>query len=488
MHRQQQQPAVRGRGGRGRRFGPPRREERQQIQQQNNEEDEQQQQHQGDGERPSHSRHHRQERPIFKKTQKSEPDLEPKKVSTNFTTEKNDPLLAEFSITDGVNGFLEVFSPREFQVDYSGLLVLLDSSYAAQTTTDRSMAKYISRSMWNYYHIILLWRKLLVVRSRIGDGIDIRDQLFALIGEDFPCSTEIAAYLNGLGDVVDQDGARAKLKVQGRLTQTHYYGAAGSYGRVSDQTHFIYETLPSPLVAMLRMRADIMYTDAHPAPENGDWNLPEALAPRAATAGNPTVQLLGWKQSERLTDMQRSVLRSAGFSANDFGVMNVGNIPVNELLMQSISGYIRSSKAQCFKQPLNTHIGSIAQVPFSEKILDDVDVQPEIGVNPNLLLCGKLMRTSTCKQFSIHIASISSTFRYRVKRSIRSPEGAQNRDMLAYRYAGGPPARWIDNANNVYYYGLGEVWNRRVFSTPEVSGIAMASRYCDELRKNTTRK
>lgn len=88
---------------------------------------------QGEGERPSHSRHPRQDRPVFKRTQKSDPDLAPKKVSKEFTIEKNDPLLAEFAITDGVNGFLEVFQPREFQVDFSGL--------AAQPTADRYMAK-----------------------------------------------------------------------------------------------------------------------------------------------------------------------------------------------------------------------------------------------------------------------------------------------------------------------------------------------------------
>lgn len=106
---------------------------------------------------------------------------------------RNVPFFKKTQKTDGVNCFLEVFQPREFQVDFSGLMVLLDSSYAAQINADRSMVKYISRSMWNYYHVVLLWRKILTVRSRFGEEIATRDQLFALIGEDFPCSSEIAA-------------------------------------------------------------------------------------------------------------------------------------------------------------------------------------------------------------------------------------------------------------------------------------------------------
>lgn len=76
---------------------------------------------------------------------------------------RNVPFFKKTQKTDGVNCFLEVFQPREFQVDFSGLMVLLDSSYAAQINADRSMVKYISRSMWNYYHVVLLWRKILTV-------------------------------------------------------------------------------------------------------------------------------------------------------------------------------------------------------------------------------------------------------------------------------------------------------------------------------------
>nr|UQE85436.1 putative capsid protein [Zeya Brook partiti-like virus 1] len=485
------QSAPRGRGGRGRRPDQQRRDEGRQQQRQID--DEEQDQPQRERERATHSRQPRQERPVFKKTQKAEPDLAPKKISTEYTTEKNDPLLAEFAITDGVNGFLEVFQPREFQVDFSGLMVLLDSAYAAQTTADRSMAKYISRSMWNYYHIIMLWRKILTVRARVGEELAHRDSLYALIGEEFPCSSEIAAYLNGVGDFIDQDGARVKLAIQGRLTAARYFGASGSFGRVTDVNHYVYETLPSPLVALLRVRADLVHTNAIPAPENTLWDLPQGLRPLAVCgAGMPTAQMLGWRASERLTDTQRGVLGAAGFEAEDFGVNNIGNIPINELLMQSIAGYIRSSKTQCFKAPINTHIGSIAQVPFSEKILDEDDLrlpdEEQALPNANRLLCGKLMRTSTCTQFSIQIATASSTFRYRVKRSVRGPEGTANTDMLCYQFQAAPPAAWIGNANHVYEYGLGDNWNRLIFSMPEVSGIAMASRYCEEVRKKVTRK
>lgn len=501
MHRQAQ--ATRGgRGGRqNRRFPPAQRRGGQPQEEDPAQQRPSQQQTPDDGEVPSTSQHRqapRQEKPVFKKVQKSLPDLAPKHVSTEFTAERNDPLMSEFAITDGVSGFLEVFQPRDFQVDYSGYMNLLEMSYNAQITADRSMAKYVSRSMWNYYHVIMLWRKLLVVRSRIGESIADRDALFALVGEDLPCSLEIAAYLNGLGDVVDQDGARAKLSVQGRLMEARYFGAQGSFGRVTAGTHYVYETIPSPLVALLRIRADIDYTDVLP---RGDpnWNLPANLRPPANDyAGLPNVQLLGWRAAEVLTDTQRTILRGANITTDDLGVVNVGRIPVNELLIQSVAGYIRSSKVSCFKAPTTSPLGSLAQVPFTEKILQAEDFAEEVGEDEeavaalapsaNLLLAGKLMRTSTCKQFSIHIASIASVFRYRIKRFVRSDEGLANRDMLCYQFAGIPPAAWIDNSNDVFHHGLGGVWNRRVFSMPEVSGVSVSSRYCEELRKSSTRK
>lgn len=372
MHRQQ---STRARGMSGRRFGPARRVVSQpQSVKEGGEQSEQPQPQQIDDRRESTSSRQpqRQQRPDFKTTQKATPDLTPKHVSTNFTPEKNDPLLGEFAVPS--DSFLEVHQPREFQVDYSGLLVLLDSSYIAQTTADRTLAKYVSRSMWNYYHVILLWRKLLIVKSKRGTSMPDRDALCALIGDDFPCSTEIAAYLNGLGDIIDQDGARARLMMQGRLLATLFYGAAGAFGRVTAATHVAYETLPSPLVALLRIRADLAFTEA-----GGDveWDLPADLRPGNAGHGLPTAQLLGWRPAERLTDTQRSTIRAAGISLDDFNVENPGNVPVNELLMQSVAGYIRSAKTQCYKAPSMSAIGSIAQVPYSEKILTAEDfVEP----------------------------------------------------------------------------------------------------------------
>lgn len=361
------------------------------------------------------------------------------------------------------------------------------------------MAKYISRSMWNYYHIIILWRKLLVIRSRFGEANVERDAFYNLVGEDFPVATDVAAYINCVGDFIDQDGARARFRLQTATTATRYYGAAGSFGRVTAATHISFETVPSPLVALLRIRADVDFSDTAPANRVAEWNLPAGLRP-VGNQANPTVQLLGWSQAELLTDTQRGILRAAGVTVGALAVSNIGNIPINELLMQSIAGYIRSSKVQCFKIPLNTHLGSLCQVPFAEKVLTDEDRVPEPDEDdpdqdpnqflpdPNLLLTGKLMRTSSCKQFSIHVASVAATFRHRVRRYVHDPDtGVFNNDFFCYPWAV-PPLDWLNNANAVFEFGLGERWNQRVFSMPEVSGTALASRYCEELRKSAARK
>lgn len=70
--------------------------------------------------------------------------------------EKNDPLISDIILIDGVNGFVERARQKHFQLDYSAFLSLVCASYDAQVTFDRGFRKYVSYGMYQYYCVVLL--------------------------------------------------------------------------------------------------------------------------------------------------------------------------------------------------------------------------------------------------------------------------------------------------------------------------------------------
>lgn len=98
-----------------------------------------------------------------------------------------------------------------------------------------------------------------------------------------------------------------QLARQGRLTDLEINGVRGFYGRVDLNTHIIYETLPSPGIAVLKMQADMRYDRL----DDVNWDLPENLRPLEHGAGLPNRNLLGWWRAAKLTDDQTTAMEDA---------------------------------------------------------------------------------------------------------------------------------------------------------------------------------
>lgn len=404
------------------------------------------------------------------------PDLAPKAKSHAPSEERNDPLINDMITIEGVNGFVQAATEREFQLDYSQFNELVRASYDAATTFDRGLRKYVSFSMYQYYNTILLWKRLFdIVSSRGHRTVEALD-INAILNIDLVVPQDVNLYLSGMGDLHDPSGREFHLAIQTpRFSNIEIDGAEGFYGVINDGNHVIYETLPSPGIALLKIGADIDFVeDVDP-----DWDLPEEVRPALPAAVMPNANLLGWRRREKLTDDQKAALTECGIVEGDFGVRNVHGLPINVQLMRYVSNAIENSKTKSIATFPNSTKGSCCQVPFSTRSREDTEMTPYVNI------AAKQMRSNSYCQFSSHIASGSAIMRYRIQ---RRSEAVQD-DMLCYRFVHNevPPA-WLGNVNMIFEFGIGQqLWNTSQFRISEQQGLGLVSSLANRVRRKVVR-
>ena len=174
---------------------------------------------------------------------------------------------------------------------------------------------------------------------------------------------DVNLYLNGFGDITDNAGRSFFLLVQIAFNlDLNIRGSTGNFGRISPENHFMYETIPAPLIALLCIEADYNYSCGNgPA----DWNLPKELQPDEI-GRKPTSNLLGWRKARKLNEDAMTLLQVSGFVPNkDFYVLNIHNRPINEHIITFVNGRIRGSSIIAFEKMSSSQFGSIAQTPFT---------------------------------------------------------------------------------------------------------------------------
>lgn len=418
---------------------------------------------------------------------KGEVNLKPQRQSTTNSEEKNDPLVNSMLLIPGVAGFVERIGTREFQLDYSQFVDVVRTSYDAQVTFDRSLKKYLPFSFYQYYAVIMLWRRLMTVVAARGIHLLERQELEARFFQDTPIPEDIQLYLSGIGDIVDSNARQFELALQVvPEIEPVIGGAQGSFGPVNVDTHILYETIPSPLVTLLKIRADLEYTTAllfpdqalaHPDWLQPDWNLPAGLAP-GAPAQMPTANLLGWSTRERLAPDAIDALSSAMLTLDQFGTDNIFSIPLNVKLLEYVANMLRSSKCTVKGQLPEARTGSLAQVPFLTRAVGDTQPQPYKSI------ATKRGITNSYTQSSVHIACSAATFRYRIQRRTQIDQI----DNLCYRFQAQPPAAWLQNENDVFIHGVGQqLWNNNQFTIGEQDGHALTYKLALSVRRNVTR-
>ncbi len=415
------------------------------------------------------------------KTRREEaPDLTPKYKSTTPSVDRNDPMMTDAVLLEGIAGLQAATHPRTFKNDYSQFSEIVRASYVAQIGVDRGLKKYISFGMYQYYCTILFWIRLYTVQQKRGKHVHDIERLRLMIPDDMPVPLDVKTYLDGIGNITDANDREFDLEIH-ELHPMNISGVQGSFGQVNQHSHIEYETAPAPIVAVWKLIADLNRTCLQPADGPVEWDLPTGVRPASAEITLPTMNLLGWSKADRLSDDQRETLLGAGFNtwtqADQLpqSVTNVGGVPLNQQLIQFVAGIISSSKVKAYSLAENvSNKGSISQTLYTTRASDDVEPDPFRPVSCRTGI------TNSYSQQNGHIACGAAIARYRLKR-----DTSGETDTFGYRNA---PTTWNANINSVFTFGAAQtLWNISMFRISQMSGAKIATDFATRVRSKLTR-
>lgn len=322
--------------------------------------------------------------------------------------------------------------------------------------------------------MIHFWGRVAVIRSHSGRITeDERNLISYLSSREYPIHEPVNAYLRALGDFEDPSGTEHYFRLMRLPGIEEIEDIAGFFGRVTANTHHLYESLPAPGVSALRVLKDLEYT-RNEGPQ--DWNLPDELQPLEIVAPEeapeeeeegeehqdealpeeereeiahaerprnlPTANLLGWGPAVKLTTEQRQTLENCGIE--DGFATNLSRFAINEGLHEVIADRVRRSTDR-YKGGASLHdhrIGSIVQCAFVEK---------EPGPQPfsrNQLYCEGSFRGSCAYQLDTRLSVAAIVTGLRMP---KEPCGETHNwacyDFNRYRDV---PEQWILTRNRVF--------------------------------------
>lgn len=377
----------------------------------------------------------------------------PTSIAATASAERNDPLLDASILIEGASTGAPVNRPQPFTLDYSQFNQLVNSSYSTLSRTEKLFSTRVSRSQFFYYCITLLWKRILTVLSLRADFQPpyLADVMERKVGS-LAIPKEIGLYLDGIGDIVDYNGVKNILALQAELSDEQYEGISGTFGPLDGDTHYIYETIPSPYVALRQIIQDFAFSKCGgPAV----WNLPEGLRPNGPYL--PNRNLLGWDTCVKLTPEQQAFCVSSevyaerdqaqgaqpgAFEAVTLGVQNMYGYPIVYHLLAEISTMLATCKHNPALHPASlSSTGSVAQSLFN--IREGLGARAQgLRVEPVYRAYAKPLAGH---RVSASIMSASSIFRYRIKRS------AGTSDCLCFTGPnGGAPPGWLDTVDFVF--------------------------------------
>lgn len=390
-------------------------------------------------------------------------------------TPRTDPLLAVREVV--VPGIAMHLLPlpvahKEFYLDHSGYMELVNHTYD-KLAEHGGFAINVSRAMFTYYCVTLLWRRLLYINSEHGKNVvEYTNVMRHLPMLRIPRT--VGLYLDGIGDFKDAY-AYWELRLAADLSENEVSGLTGHFGVADQVSHIVYETLPSPFISLFRIAMDCCYTEST-APV-ALWSPPQGVRPNSADL-RPTRNLLGWAPAKELTTEQIMVLLNSGVRPQPIGpglggvdgvvvggTLNISGLPINRKIHEWVNSNLTTYCQRESDWPGSTTTrGSMAQALYIERRTSD----SERGVAPDRMEPVSkrdgtpYMRDRGCA----YMVSACNIFRYRVNRIV-----AGSPDCLSYTDGkGGAPARWMDTANRIF--DAVPEWNHSEFvgqiGTPDV--------------------
>ena len=203
-------------------------------------------------------------------------ELQPKMKSVTSSPLRNEPMLNDGSLVDGLAGVTQCNMSKHFALHFSEYLEVIETSNAQQISKDKGLAKRLSFSMFSSNCIVLLWKKIYRVLAHMHMYEREYNATCQLI-QGCAVPKDICSYLTHIGDFTDIKNRRYNLELIRELADLEIHGARGTFGRLDGRFHILYETMPSALIVLLKIKADYDYSY-----NNGpsDWDLPRELLPR----------------------------------------------------------------------------------------------------------------------------------------------------------------------------------------------------------------
>ena len=401
----------------------------------------------------------------------------PQHLSKTASPLSNDPLWMEAFAIDGFRGFAEEGRENTFTVTADSFIALVRRTYENVCTADKEFSRHVSYSMYQYYNTIHFWGRVAMIRSHSGRTTeDERNLISYLSSREYPIHEPISAFLRALGDFEDPSGSEHYFRLMSLPNAQEIDDIAGFFGRVGPDTHYLYESLPSPGVVALRVIKDLEYTRGE-GPK--DWNLPDEIQPlemappveeeeweeeqgqaqdeaipeeerRAAERAErprnlPTANLLGWGPAVKLTTEQRQTLENCG--VEDGFATNLTRFTINEGLHDVVADRVRRSTDR-YKGGASLHdhrTGSLVQCAYSEK---------EPGPQPfsrNQLYCEGAFRGSCAYQLGTRLSVAAVVMGLRMpKEACGDTHNWACYDFNRYRDV---PEDWIVTRNRVFEFG-----------------------------------
>jgi hypothetical protein len=179
---------------------------------------------------------------------------QPKAASTTNSPLSNDPMWQDFD-AGGFEGLVPYRKENTFANTYEGLIAIAEMEYEILCSSERTFSKFISKACFVWYITEIFYGRCIAIRAHRGEVEYIDEQFRDYVRSDnYPVPVPIEEYLRSIGSVADKAGTEYKLRFPA------WPNRRGHFGRVSAETHQLYESFPAPAVVAKRIQEDLRYT------------------------------------------------------------------------------------------------------------------------------------------------------------------------------------------------------------------------------------
>lgn len=283
----------------------------------------------------------------------------PKHVEENDakpTPQKNDPMWSDDIY--GVDMALAEIKPRQtFDANLSKIICISDETYECMRIDDPLLDRKIEKLELRYYHVALLWIRLLdIKRKRVTNVLTSDERAVLKVTEDvsFNVLKPVSSYLTAIGSVVDGMGKTTELDIPS-LPVAKVDGMGGYHASAIDEgTHNLFEEVPC-----LGVVADALMSLATEAPQAPKFKIGVPEGAKLAKG------LAGWAEqqsSPRLEIIRR--LSGEGITTEAFPEYIAGT-RFNMHYVESISDILATTttfKVDKMVIPAMTRIGAEAMI------------------------------------------------------------------------------------------------------------------------------